>query len=105
MERYLSHQNLQQYMGSIVNVDSKPISIVSEMLSGPTLKEYLQENGRNLPFATKFSLIQEMALTLAFLHTNDVYFRIFSPDRIRVFKFHSPFSYVHVSFLDVGFGH
>lgn len=80
--RFLSHQNVHQYMGSTYTIESQPLSIISELLNGIPYSTFFETN--SISFEAKFSLAQDISSTMAFLHANNIYFHLFHPNRIIV---------------------
>lgn len=80
MLRYLSHQYIQQYMGS-THIPTLPLCIISEHIRGIPLSKYLIYNP-SLSLAAKYSLIIEISKAITFLHTNNVYFHFFHANKV-----------------------
>ena len=77
----IKHPNIVQFLGTVRDPRSQRLAILMELMD-ESLTRFLERSTGPLPYHTQFNICHDVALALAYLHSNDIIHRDLSSNNI-----------------------
>ena len=79
----ISHPNIVQYLGSYQDPETRLPVLLMELMDD-SLTRFLEQSQEPLPYCTQVNICHDIALALAYLHSNDIIHRDLSSNNVLV---------------------
>ena len=79
--RMIKHPNIAQFLGTVRDPRSRRLALLMELMD-ESLTRFLERSTGPLPYHTQLNICHDVALTLAYLHSNDVIHRDLSTNNV-----------------------
>ena len=79
--RMIKHPNIVQFLGTVRDPQSRRLALLMELMD-VSLTRFLEQSTGPLPYHTQLNICHDVALALAYLHSNDVIHRDLSSNNI-----------------------
>ena len=77
----IRHPNIVQYLGSYQDPDTQVPVLLMELMDN-SLTQFLEQSEESLPYHTQVDICHDIALALAYLHSNDIIHRDLSSNNV-----------------------
>ena len=79
--RMIKHPNIVQFLGTVRDPRSRRLALLMELMD-ESLTRFLERSTGSLPYRTQLNICHDMALALAYLHSNDIIHRDMSSNNV-----------------------
>ena len=79
--RMIKHPNIVQFLGTVRDPRSRRLALLMELMD-ESLTRFLQRSTCPLPYHTQLNICHDVALALAYLHSNDIIHRDLSSNNV-----------------------
>ena len=79
--RMIKHPNIVQFLGTVRDPRSRRLVLLMELMD-ESLTRFLERSTGPLPYHTQLNICQDVALALAYLHSNDIFHRDISSNNV-----------------------
>ena len=77
----IKHPNIVQFLGTVKDPRSQKLALLMELMD-ESLSRYLERSTSPLPYHTQLNICHDVALALAYLHSNDIIHRDLSSNNV-----------------------
>ena len=79
--RMIKHPNIVQFLGTVRDPQSQRLALLMELMD-ESLTRFLERSTGPLPYHTQLNICHDVALALAYLHSNDIIHRDLSSNNV-----------------------
>ena len=79
--RMIKHPNIVQFLGTVRDPQSQRLALLMELMD-ESLTRFLEQSTGPLPYHTQLNICHDMALALAYLHSNNIIHRDMSSNNV-----------------------
>ena len=79
--RMVKHPNIVQFLGTVIDPRSQRLALLMELMD-ESLTKFLERSTGPLPYHTQLNICHDVALALAYLHSNDIIHRDLSSNNV-----------------------
>ena len=77
----IKHPNIVQFLGTVIDPQSRRLTLLMELMD-ESLTRFLERSTGPLPYHTQLDICHDVALALAYLHSNDIIHRDLSSNNV-----------------------